>query len=277
MRRALNRVSYVFLCLVPFLIFPLAAIRALRVPGVYQIVGGIVCVAILIAAWSLGARCIKAASAPDAMRATAGALLLVPTTLMALLWVGLATPWDATPAENRMRYVVMLLSSIAVTGGFVMLGEALRQEGERFYASLGSAANVLAGTAYLVWTTITLGESVIGVQIGRKEPSAAPMSDVFDSLLFVASALSYVATAAFAAGMGRLGWLSQRAARAYVIASLMLMILLMMRGWSYPDPMAGSTAWWMHPAYIAGIPAVPWIVPFLLGVMLLRRAGERSP
>jgi hypothetical protein len=275
MQRALSRVSYVFLCVAPLLIFPLAAIRALRVPGIYQTIGGIAFAAVLIAAWALGARCLR--SAPKATEAAAGTLLLAPTMLMALLWVGLGTPWDATPAENRMRYVVLLLSAIAVTSGFVMLSEALRQTGERFYSTLGFAPNLLAGASYLVWASFALSGLAVDPRTGHEQPAAVAISDVFDSLLFIACVLSYLATMAFAAAMGRLGWLNRATARWFVIVSFVLTILLMLRGVSYPDPTAGATPWWTRPGYIAGVPAVPWIIPFLLGVVLLRRAGDGSP
>ena len=45
-----RRVSYVFLCLVPFLTFVVAGVRAFRVPGVYQAVGVAYFAAIAIAA-----------------------------------------------------------------------------------------------------------------------------------------------------------------------------------------------------------------------------------
>jgi hypothetical protein len=56
----LRRVSYVFLCIVPFLSFVVVGVRAFRVPGVYQAVGVIYFAAIAIAVWRLGARAIRA-------------------------------------------------------------------------------------------------------------------------------------------------------------------------------------------------------------------------
>jgi hypothetical protein len=32
----------------------------------------------------------------------------------------------------------------------------------------------------------------------------------------------------------------------------------------------------MHATWIAGIPAIPWIMPCLLGVVLLKRAGGQG-
>jgi hypothetical protein len=49
-----RRVSYVFLCIVPFLSFVVVGVRAFRVPGVYQAVGVAYFATIAIAAWTLG-------------------------------------------------------------------------------------------------------------------------------------------------------------------------------------------------------------------------------
>jgi hypothetical protein len=55
-----RRVSYVFLCMVPFLSFVVGGVRAFRVPGVYQSVGVAYFAAIAIAAWTLSAGAIRA-------------------------------------------------------------------------------------------------------------------------------------------------------------------------------------------------------------------------
>jgi hypothetical protein len=145
-----RRVSYVFLCIVPFLNFAVVGVRAFRVPGVYQAVGVVYFAAMAIAAWTLGARAIIGSAERERRLALAGMLLIVSSTLVTLLWVGLGPPWEATPVENRMRYLVLLIDWIAVTGGFVVLEQALQEAGERFYSALGTALAILAGAAYLV-------------------------------------------------------------------------------------------------------------------------------
>src|SRR6266851_1503722 len=144
-----RRVSYVFLCMVPFLAIIVAAVRALRVPGVYQAIGGLLFAAIVIAAWILGARAIRAGAEGEQRLALAGVFLIVPFALVSLLWVGLGPPWVATPPENLMRYLILLVSSIAVSAGFVVLRDALSEAGERSYSTLGFATMMLAGPAYL--------------------------------------------------------------------------------------------------------------------------------
>ena len=98
-----RRVSYVFLCVVPFLNFVVVGARAFRVPVVYQAVGIVYFAAIGLAAWTLGARAILASAERERTLALTGILLIVPSILTALLWVGLGPPWQATAVENRMR------------------------------------------------------------------------------------------------------------------------------------------------------------------------------
>lgn len=270
-----RQVSYVFLCSVPFLLFPLVGVRALRIPGVYQTVGAVLLAVIVSAAWLLGVRAIKGPEGRQRL-ALAGTFLLVPSTLFSLLWIGLASPGEATPVENRMRFLVLIVGSIAVTGGFVLLRETLDEAGERVYSTLGSAANMLAGAAYLVWMSFTLGMVVVRVQAGQILPAVRAVYDVYDILLFFACVLTYLTTAAFATSLGRARWLGRGATRTYVIVSFVALLFLMLRGFSYPDLTASSTPWYLRPAFIAGIPAVPWIMPFLLGVVLVRRAGDES-
>src|SRR5436190_13804429 len=146
-----RRVSYIFLCIVPFLSFVVVGVRALRVPGLYQAIGVAYFAAVAIAVWTLSAEAIRADVQDRQMLGLAGILLITPFALVALLWVGLGGPWQATAAENQMRYLVLIVMATAIAGGFVVLREALSQAGERFYATLGFAAIMLSGPLYLIW------------------------------------------------------------------------------------------------------------------------------
>jgi hypothetical protein len=204
----------------------------------------------------------------------AGTLLVAPFALVGLLWVGLATPWEATPLENRMRYAVLLAMSVAVTTGFLALDDALRTAGERSWSLVGSVAAGLAGAAYVVWLSFQLGLWVLTVRDGRAPRELAPLNQAFDVLLFAACALTYGATAGFTASLGRLGWMGRGVAAGSTGVSAVALAFLVARGLSFPDPTAISTPWYLTPGFVAGIPAIPWIVPALLGAILLRRASD---
>jgi hypothetical protein len=174
-----------------------------------------------------------------------------------------------------MRYAVLLADSVAVTLGVVLLTDALADLGERVYARVGFALGLLAGGGYLVWTAFQLGVYVLRIQSGAPLPALQPVGDVLDVLLFAVGALTYLATASVAMSFGRVGWLGRRATAAYLTVSLVALGCLVVRGLSFPDPRAGSTPWYLAPGFVVGIPAIPWLMPALLGAVALGRG--RSP
>jgi hypothetical protein len=232
--------------------------------------------AIAIAAWTLSAGAIRADVQGQRLLGLAGTLLVTPFALVALLWVGLGGPWQATAAENQMRYLVLIVMATAIAGGFVVLREALSGAGERFYATVGFAAIMLSGPLYLIWNTFAFGVFFAKEHAGEVPQALHSLGDTFDLLLFVAGFLTYFATAAFAASLGRVHLLGRRATRAFMIVTGVALLFLVIRGLQYPDPRALSAPWYASPGFVVGIPAVPFIMPFLFGVVLLRRAGEEQ-
>ena len=202
---------------------------------------------------------------------------MAPFVLIGALWVGLGPPWQATAPENVMRYVVLMVASLAVSTGFVVGRDALASAGERTWSALVLATSLLGCVAYLVWVTFELAARVAHVRVGHAPDALVALEDVIDLQLFVAGALTYLATASFAASMRRIGWLGGGAMRAYVVANLFALALLTLRGLSFPDPRALDSPWYTQPGFIVGIPAVPWIMPFWLGLVLLRRARGAPP
>ena len=225
-------------------------------------------------AWKLGLRGLRATSQSTQQVALAGALWLAPLVLVSLLWVGIVAPWMATPPENLVRYLVLMAMAVLATAGSVALALALRDAGERVLSSLGAALALVAGSGYLVWTSLYAGYWVARVQGDTSAVTALrPLANAFDVLLFADGSLTYAAIAALAAAMGSVAWLGRWPTRVYVGFNIVLFVLLSVRGVSFPDPNGGGTPWYLNAGFVAGIPAVPWLMPFLLGVVLLRRAG----
>jgi hypothetical protein len=270
---ATRRISYVFLCVVPFLNFAVVGARALRP---YWFVGFVYCAAMIFAAWNLGGRAARTGTERERRIGLCGGLLILSTVVVALLWVGLAPPFQATAVENRMRYMVLALGSITMTAGYLMLQSVVRELGEDLLSTMAASFAILAGAAYLVWNCHALGVCVILARTGRIPTEVTTMSEVLDSLLFAACVLTYLATLTFVFSMGRVGLLGHRGKIGFAVANMILLALLLVRGLSFPDPRALSTPWYLNLGFIAGIPAVPWIMPYLLGVMLLRRAGAET-
>ena len=146
-----------------------------------------------------------------------------------------------------------------------------------------SGASVSTGLIRTIRYTpaVTIVAAWISADTGARcgSEQALPMGllgDVFGVLEFVGCVLTYLATAAFAASLGQTRWLGRGAARAYVTASLVLLLLVVMGGVYVPEVSTHTAPWYTRPGVIARIPAIPWIMPFLLGVVLLRRAGDEQ-
>ncbi len=196
--------------------------------------------AVLIAAWMLGARAIANPHAERRRLALAGALFVMPWALIVFLWVGIGAPFQATPIENQMRFLLLLANSILVTSAFVVLKEELGDAGERFYSTLGFVAGIPAGVAYLGCMSLMSAGYVARLRDGQAV-SMGLLSDVFDVLEFTACVLTYLATAAFATGLAQTRLLGRGAARAYVIVCGILVLLLVVRGVSYPEMNSNSS------------------------------------
>ena len=270
----MKRFCYWFLFAIFIVAIVLAAIRPLRVSPAHQVIGIIQFAAMALAAWTLGARAVTSTSRGPRSLALTGILLITPFALVALLWVGLGPPWQATATENQMRYLVLTAMTIAIVVGFVVLREALGNADEQSRPSVGFGMIMLAGPLYLLFDALAFGVSTARLHGGEVPSAFRDLNTVTDMILFLAGALTYFATAAFAVALGQARWIGRGAARAFMIISLVALLLLVIRGLHFPDPHALSTPWYTSPGFIVGIPAVPFIIPFLFGVVLLRRAGE---
>jgi hypothetical protein len=198
-----RRMSYAFLCVTPFLVTIAVPVRTLRIAGVYHVIRGVLFASTSIAASTLGARADGAEVQGRRQLGLTGLLLVAPFAIVALLWVGLGPPWVATPAENQMHYLVLMVIAIAVVGGVVLLKDVLSEAGERFYSTLGFAGIILAGPLYLVWNSFRSECIFAKEHAGQVPPVLVSLNAVLDLLLFLGGALTYLATATYAASLGR--------------------------------------------------------------------------
>ena len=149
------------------------------------------------------------------------------------------------------------------------------QKGQDF-AAIAVRRSCSAARCISSGNTYAFGVFFAKEHAGEVPQALHSLGDTFDLLLFVAGFLTYLATVAFAASLGRVQWLGRRATRAFMIVNGVALLFLVIRGLQYPDPRALSAPWYTSPGFIVGIPAVPFIMPFLLGVVLLRRAGHEQ-
>lgn len=271
MSQGIRRTAYIFLCVFPFVAGALASARPLRIPGLFQILGVVLFAAVVIAAWLAGPRKADLKDAERGKQALAGILLIAPTAIASLLWVGIGPPFQATLSENYMRYLVLVWNSILVTTGFVVTKEVLNEAGERICSTLGLATALIAGCAYLVCLNLSLAQVALMLH-GDRTPTPAILGDYYSAIEFVACVMTYATTAVFATAMGRVRLLGRGAATAYVTISAMFVLLIIMRGLTFPEISANTAPWYTRPGVVAGVPAIPWLMPYLMGAVMLRRA-----
>lgn len=270
-----GRLSFNVLCASLIVVTVLFALRVKYTQAVYYAVAISQFTVICLAAWNLGGWAIRSEASDRRPMAVAGALLIAPWALFSFL-PGIGPPGDQTAAENELRYLVLLVSAIAVAVGFVVLREVLGKCGEHFYSTLGCATILIATPLYLVWATIAVGyfRARQADSTGQAASRLISLVELSDILLFFGGALTYLTAAAFAVSLERNQWLGRRTALTFAAVSLLALLCLTVRGLWFPDPKTVFEHWYAIPGYVAGIPAIPWIVPLLFGVALLRRAGS---
>jgi hypothetical protein len=272
-----RRPSFIILCVGLILVTVVFGVRATYAPTVHHMIVGVQFVVICLASWRVGAWAIAAAAGRRREVATAAASLVMPFALFAFL-AGIGPPGAGqTAAEEQLRYLILLINAILIAGGWVILREALSGANERFYSTLGFAATMIAAPMYLIFMAIMLAVvRSTRLENGSPSPWIVSLADLADLFLFFGGVLTYLATAAFAASLGRAKWLGRVATYVFVSASALAVLCLALRGMSFPDPSVAFEHWYTTIGWLAGIPAVPWMMPCALGVILLRRAGSEE-
>ncbi|MBL8184012.1 MAG: hypothetical protein JNK51_03725 [Blastocatellia bacterium] len=275
MKRAPGKTAFAILAAAPFIIAGLVIATPIRTGG-YHLPVGVAAFAVIAAVMFQFAR-IGWRSDDGREMVTAGVLFFLPFMLFALLWVGMSTPYHTTPAENLMRYEVLVVGSVAVSCGFLFLFRIVSKRGERYFATLFLGVSMLAGVVYLTWNCFQAGMWLIRVNNDAVTPHIADLISILDVFIFFATIMMYVATAVAALSMKRTHLLSSRASAVFLSVSMFGALAVIVRGVVYPgDPRASSPALYEVPGLIAGIPAMPWLMPCLLGAVLLRRSNETA-
>lgn len=158
--------SFIFICTGPFLASLLVALRPLRQSNWHYVLGVFVFGLFAIAFWNL-VRVIQDKSPVARLSLNTGMLLLLPFSLVSLLWVGLGPPWMASASENQLRYLVLMVMATLVTSGFICLKELLVMVGERVYSTLGYAGVSLGGPLYLIGESLLLAAATTHIRTGE--------------------------------------------------------------------------------------------------------------
>lgn len=231
----------------------------------------------IIAAWILGLHAIKKGDMAKKRMATGAFFLIVPTMLVSIFF-GFGPPpekaadWVSTAAEQQVRYSILVIAGIFIAFGSSVLRERLKNDGENFYSNLGFTAVIIAIPLYIInmifWGFfLTASFRIVVSSAMEKMPEwFVPVRQEFGLISVVEVALTYLATAAFAASLRRAGWLGQTASRIYIVLSLLAFVIIMLSAFC-PEPFITA-------GFAVSIPAIPFFMPYFMAINLLRRTGS---
>jgi len=228
------------------------------------------------AAWILGANVIRNHDVEKKHLAAGAFFLLVPWMLVSMFF-GLGEPpgtpagWVETATEQQVRYSFLLIAGVFIAFGFAVLREKLKNTEGSFYSLLGFTAIVIAIPLFIInmiWWGYYLTElfRIVVASGSEKNPEwSLPVRMEFKVISIVEVALTYLATAAFAASLKASGWFTKTASRIYIILSLIGFLIVVLPFSTEPFATAG---------FIVSIPAIPFLMPYFMGINFLKRIGK---
>jgi hypothetical protein len=161
---------------------------------------------------------------------------------------------------------------VLIAFGFAVLRQQLKNTAGGFYSLLGSVAIQIAIPIFLINATFwgfylaELYRGMAAAAIVKTPEWVLPLVRQFHFVNMIVAALAYVATAAFAAALKKTGWFKPIACNIYILLSLLFFLLDVLPP-SFPEPFATLNL-------IVSIPAIPFLMPYFIGVNLLKQAGN---
>ena len=230
----------------------------------------------VMASWILGLHIINKKTEKTHL-ATGAFFLIVPWILVSMFF-GLgpppdtATGWVATATEQQVRYSMLTVAGVFIALGFTLLKEKLKNEGENYYSLLGFVAIIIAIPLFILdmlFWGFSLTESfkiLVSTNTEKLPEWFKPLRVLFGMISLVEVALTYLAITFFAVSMNRVGWLGKISSKVYILISLLAFILIVLSAF-LPEPFVTA-------GFAVSIPAIPFLMPYFMGINLLRRAGD---
>lgn len=211
-------------------------------------------------------------------RIISGWFLIIPWIFISI-FAGFGPPpstiegWVESAMEQQIRYLILVMAGILVTTGLILLGEEQKRSGEYLYSTLGRILISIAIPLFIINMTfwgsfLTESFKIFAASPLEKRPEwYLVIREQFIIVGLTEVTLIYLATSAFVMSLKSSGLLSSRSCKIYVIISTSAAVLNLLPS-SFPEPFATIS-------YLVSIPAFPFIMPYLIGINLLPRAGKR--
>jgi hypothetical protein len=144
----------------------------------------------------------------------------------------------------------------------------MQDAGDRIFSRIALAA-ITIGTLLFVLDSLLV---YVIVEMLQQKQSSGKTPDwwlavraYYLPLHQVGVALIYLATAAYATALRQGGWFGTISSRLFVGISLAAAVLVLLY------PVGGRIG---APGFVLGIPAVPYVMPYLMGILLVTRASS---
>jgi len=274
--RASKTTSYIYLLLVPIITVGLGFGVGHVSYKFYLPIWLLNIVLMIIASWSLGLNVIRLKNEEENKLAKAAFFLIVPWILISM-FAGLGPPphtaaeWTATATEQQVRYFMLVIGGVFIAFGFVGLRDRLKTKGENFYSLLGLTAILIAIPMFII-NMLYWGFYL--TELFKLQTSAnatnfpdwfLPTKQLFGLISVTEVALTYFATFAIVFAMRKVGWLSKTSSFIYILFSLLAFVTIILSAFlTEMFKIAG----------FAAIPAFPFLMPYFIGVNLLRQIGN---
>lgn len=238
----------------------------------------IINVALMVTAlWVLGFKNIKNSN-PTKRQQALGAFFLVVPWILVSIFFGFGPPpekmadWVATASEQQIRYSLLIIAGIFIAFGFSSLCQQLKNSGESFFSNLGLCAIMSAIPLFIInmifWGFYLTESFKVVVAAGTEQMPNwfSPIKNQLGMISVVEVALTYLATAFFSVSLQLNGWFNKGATRVYILISLLAFLLIILSSF-LPEPF--TTA-----GFAVSIPAIPFIMPYFMGINLLRNIDK---
>jgi hypothetical protein len=267
-------IAYFYLCLVPLIAFILAFTTGRVAPEIYVPIWIAHALLMLYFLWQLGAK--HALQSKGRSRSfVAAAMLLVLPWILATIFAGMGPPpfnmagWAELAGEQRFRFGILVVCGLSLAGAFSLLKGLAESHEKAFYACIAFTAILIAMPVFIVvmafWGTVFTDTAIV---VATTHPQTnpewlAPWRHMIDFLSTVEVCLFYLGTAFLAIAMRKAKWFSLNATRVYFFVSLFAIAATLIPA-SAPEPLVILN-------YVAGIPAITMMMPYLMGLALLKR------
>lgn len=207
----------------------------------------------------------------------AACLLIIPWMLMSI-FAGMGPPpstavaWVANAVEQQIRYTILAISGILMFMGFALLKEKLKESGEKLYSQLGFTAVMIAIPLFILnmvfWGYYLTDAFRVfgGTKPGKRPDWYIPITSLFYVISVIEVTLIYLSTALFATSFKTLKLFSLMSCNTYIVFCIIGIVLVMLPP-SLPQPFGTL-------GYLVAIPAIPFIMPYLMGINLLWQTGN---